>query len=279
MANKQRYIQRFKSYQDAVRVAKLRDPNGQRESTSRMTDHRVPRDEFKYWSGTANWEDALPLIEHGWSDGATKIETAAYRLTKKITRTEQTRARVLKDHGPGVPSVPRYLASNPRQYRAMKLMPAPTKSVKILLNASTSAGVSTDAFFRRGAALVSLMRALERANRPVELWVGGACEASWGGHTDWETVFRLKATDQRISPSLLAFTAHPAFFRRFIFALWEALPRDKVAIGAGYGRPTKFSEETAKGFDIVIEHMLWGNGQFDEAWVKQMLTAQGIDIK
>lgn len=275
MRQDDKYTQTFLSYRDAVdEVLSPKPETAQQYTTSHDAGTRE-NGEFRFWQGTESWESTIPLLDLGWQDGVDRIESRALAVTRRVQRLEVKRTRVMKEHGPGRASVTRALSGNPRPYHGTKMLPQPTRAIKILVNLSASAGVSTTAIFDRGAAIVALLRALERAGRPVELWVGGAVN-SFGGRA-WQTVIKVKASNQRVSPSLMAFTAHPAFFRRFLFALWERIPKSELELGWGYGRPAEFTADVTKDFDIVSEQMTYG-GVFDAKWVTSMLERMGVNV-
>jgi len=118
------------------------------------------------------------------------------------------------------------------------------KAVTIMVNAASSAAISADSLARKGAAILTLIDALESAGRPVEVIVGSY---SLKGRRALDVRVTLKRAGQRMSLDALAFAiGSPDFFRRVIFgareralnasvvsavpATWENVPTGAVVI-------------------------------------------------
>ncbi len=70
----------------------------------------------------------------------------------------------------GFPDVPALLAGSPLAMRQRRRRHA-LASLRIVVNVASSAGISDSLLERRGAATLALLRLLETAGHPVELWV------------------------------------------------------------------------------------------------------------
>lgn len=238
------------------------------------------------FTGTATFDEAIDLA-FGWKKGADRIEKMAARIKPRNQKNRfEAKAR---EAGPGVVSMGAFNAGHPQPYVVLEESNAVKagrgKIVKVVVNISASAGVNKSTIERRGAAILSLVSALEKAGRRVEVEVVEATGAGWNRNSKELLVYRVsvKKPQQKLNLYSIAFAiAHPSMLRRFIFSAMEhesdALRR-KFGVGSGYGMPADIPAESRgdiylgamKGWDSV-----WESDTAAEGWVKAQAEAQGV---
>lgn len=235
---------------------------------------------YSSWSGTRTWEEALDVARHGWPEGTSRVQAIAAQIG--VARAK--RPIVVHDVVGDTVDVPAYLAGIPNcmtRWEEGEEYTTGGKIVRIVLNASVSAGVGQDAIFQRGAAVVALSDLLEQSGRSVEITLACGVENAGQKH---ETYITLKRPDLPLSPDVLTFAAcHPAMLRRMLFSLWESIPEIRSGFrcytGGSYGHPSEVSQRG----DIYIGSAYlpaldWANPATVETWIKSQLAACGVTI-
>lgn len=259
---------RFDSLSALVDYAGQKSPNGGRGRTlaSRdRSDHRVR------FTGSRSWEDAVSLAFGGWVDGARRINRRRAAISA-LTEGEGNTV-LYKRRGPGALSSTRYIQGHPRPYLCVEKTPAPKRAVRILVNVCQSGGVSPESIERRGAAVCSLVDALEANGRTVEV----VTVAPHGYATYFCTV---KRSGQRLNlPSLAFALAHPSMLRRIIFGAIEQSDEKVWRLMAGtYGRVENVEPEPGTiylGSTILRE---FATDIEAAEWVKATAATQGVNL-
>jgi len=226
----------FDSYESFIRQAiKDGNPKNGKSSTSQDRKHS--------WDMGAGWEGTLELAKRGWPEGLKRIQKAAELLKLPVGEKSYDPRQVLAVSGDEV-DVGLYLSGEPECMYDYEMLETPSfgKVAKIIVNLAGSAGVKAETMFKRGAAAVLLIDALEQSGIRCEVW---ALPKSTSG--DGEPVERgsgkgafvvhvcVKQADDPVELDRLAFMlAHPAAFRRLGFRIMEQ--EDEMSFG---GRATR----------------------------------------
>jgi hypothetical protein len=146
----------------------------------------------------------------------------------------------------GVLCTPSYIAGDPTHFEcdAEETDGGKSKIIRLVVPLSASCGVNATALCNRGAAIASVIDALEAGGHSVEVETHSVHEDTHDGETQ-QTLIRhiVKEAGSALSLDRLAVSlAHPATFRRIHFAGVESIGdlTDPVEVGElrhGYGSP------------------------------------------
>lgn len=168
------------------------------------------------WDGAVGYDGALRLAADGWPEGVRQIHALARLLP----------SGQLPTRGFGVagefPDVPRALGGDPKSMVTRGARTAPKPVVTIAVGLQMSAGTTGKLAMNYGAALVGLIDRLEAQGVRIELHATGAITH---GNSEVSMAVCLKQAGDPLDQSAIAFSiAHPAMFRRLMFAAWERTP-------------------------------------------------------
>ena len=229
------------------------------------------------WHGTKDFAENLQLIERGWEDGVTKLDTVP-----NAKMADSLRPEMLWDVVGSDVDIASYMGGNPECMGEMVRRKRPTPVVKIGVDRVASAGVDRSKIERVGRNVLLLVESLRLAGIPAEIW---ACEAvagsrrKEGGRYDTDSVaydLRVKVQDagRHLDVSRMAYwMAHPSVLRRTFFALEELEPQHIRKCfgfdGGHYGMPiTNYAksefDEWAPGPNESEAHI--------QKWVEDVLT-------
>lgn len=125
------------------------------------------------WHGESS-DDAARLTTSGDLSRVARSDALLGRFERFAFET--TRKAWRDDIAGGFPNVPAYLAGHPLAMRRRAPAESAAAPLAVVVDLSTSAGISADAIERRGAAILALVRMLAM-RRPVELWAGTGLDA------------------------------------------------------------------------------------------------------
>lgn len=121
-------------------------------------------------------------------------------------------------------------------------------TVTLVVPCAFSSGESHEAILWTGAAVVAVANALEASGRACSILLASTtavCGEIGGVPTDDLIAVCMKRHDEPLDVARLATMAHPAFFRRAIFACMEAIPG--IELHDSYGRPHCWKEGSGDG--------------------------------
>lgn len=202
------------------------------------------------WDLNAGWDGALRLAREGWSEGARRVEFEAAQVTQIGDRPH-----IAFDVAGEFPDVARFCAGEPLHMVRHKRDRKPV--VHLLVNVCCSASISAKSFAAYGGAVAALVDQLENSDHRVELDVVAANAHSGRGRSlcGW----KVKQASDPVDMAAIAFSiAHPAAFRRLVFAMWERLGRELFTYG--YGSVTNLTREDAEVLDCPDAILLDGVG-------------------
>ncbi len=185
------------------------------------------------FTGTKSMEEALKLASGGWQEGAEH----ALKLQGDILAANPQLPKTVKYSMAGsIPNVPRAIAGNPINMKALDLSLSRRRPVLTILTAMhANWTISKAAISNRAAVVAAIIDMIEAA--------GYACEviafAPSIGHETNEVVSTsviVKASTQPLDVARLAYgIGHASMFRRLIFADWGSAPMLKKILGSGLG--------------------------------------------
>lgn len=234
------------------------------------------------WTLGHSYQECRGFLAHGWEEGRNTIEIVSsdtmpqpVRLKKKIAKTKVAGQR---------PHIARAASGSPKAMRRKKRVYR-EKVVRIAVNLAASATVRASETMKRGAAILSLVHALEESGVRVELDVIAATEGERSSKDSLVYRIRVKRAKDPLVLQELAFAlAHPGMLRRITFELRERLPTPIAnAFGVhasgegGYGTPAYIPAPLAKEYDCVFERM-YGAWTFDGATPQEWLDRHYREI-
>lgn len=220
-------------------------PEPQRTSKNKSPDRTA-------WSGTDSMETALELAKFGWGDGLKKIRKLAAEVkvhfpdlfAKQEASEEITHSMVGNYEDPS-------LDDSPDPENMLKFKPKFDElkygSVlqRLIIESSSSGGITPETFFLRGACIVALVEQLETYGFRLEIILQDTtANGMWGNEKGQELAVirtKLKSFEDHLDIDTLAFAvANPSFARRLMFGVMETFPLeqlDNFRVGATYGAP------------------------------------------
>jgi hypothetical protein len=235
------------------------------------------------WDYSAGWEGTVDLAGRGWPEGLASVEAIRANVSAVVAR-ELTRAAWTFDVAGAVPDVARYLAGEPENMLTPCEETAPARIVRLVVHMGASASITAAAMYKRGAAALALVDAIENTGARVEIVVASCHESRASGNRR-ALVVTVKRAEDHTEPDRLAFAlAHPATLRRLWFAYAENTytPDQRAEYGVGngsYGTPSDMPD--AERGDIYLPAALGWEEHFATpesagAWIMDTLRAQGI---
>ncbi len=212
---------RFESFGEFLRQA-TKESDGKAGRASRsLCGAGWERDFYQ----TGHFDEALKLAETGWADGAKQVLEKRASLESYVEAVAAARAtQVGYDFTGDYVDVGRFLSGEPECFGTTydgESSRGPV--VRIVANGAVSCGVSADAIFARGAAILAAVDILEGAGRRVELTLAFGSKG-WSDENlpNLEVFVPVKSPDQQIDIDRLAFAlCHASSFRRFGFSIYE----------------------------------------------------------
>ncbi len=259
-------------------------------------DHTGNRiDPSPSWDNDTGFAGAVHAAEHGWPEGLARITkmAASIDVCNKVHKPE-VYFDVVGEGGWDMGAVMAGLPEVAIAQRDSELqIDSPNGPVvKIGVNLCASAGITADVITARGAAMAALVDALETAGKRVELWLlcsfarecgrnGDGTYTGYGDKLIYEIV--IKQAHESLSLDKLAFMlAHPAMFRRIIFAMFPGTDMGKQSVFRSMkGYPSEHPESAQ--FDVYLASAMWKTVQWASpasarAWVLGQLAGFGVSV-
>lgn len=243
--------------------------------------------EFKFF-GTESFEDAAELFRKGWKEGAARVAALSGKCSKSLEAIRSKVNQVQYDVAGCWLDVARAVAGEPECWGSV--VPVEVSSVndqvvRVDCNVACSGGITREAFFRRGAAVLVFVDLVEALGKRVELWAVTG-EQSYKGHYQCRVL--VKAAGEQADPGRLAFMlAHPSWFRRVQFCVGCAhgFPPD-TTIPADYtydGIPCEQREEFGGDPNVVVFPKMHltevANAGGAQAFIEQKLSEAGLEVE
>lgn len=220
-------------------------------------------------AGIASYDEALSLAAHGWAAGMEHVRQIALPALAELVSTKTQTAGWGWDVTGADYDVGEYLSGAPECWLA-PVVEESKPVVKIVVNLTTSGGVSSDAITMRGAGVVALTMALQAAGYVVDVaGIVGTCPDYKQSH--WQRIPLTDANGGPLDADRLIFAlAHPASPR----VLGYGVAKDTVLNGADWSRGGWAQEAPPWDADLYLPHTFldaanWQDYASVSAWVKR----------
>jgi len=152
-------------------------------------------------------------------DGDLSRVAASDRLLERFERFafETERKRWVDDVCGGFPNVPAFLSGHPLAMRRRIADRDGAAPVAVIVDLTTSAGISPNTIEKRGAAILALVRLLSM-RRPVELWAGAMTSAAPSEQNLCGVYAKIETAPLDLATAAFVMT-HPGFTRRLCYAI------------------------------------------------------------
>lgn len=170
------------------------------------------------WDLDAGWEGALEIARNGWREGARNVRAALATIAGDLILAPPQ----LADVAGGVLDCAAHVAGAPDCFDVDDdEAGGRARVIRLLVPLSASGSVPASHLLNRGAAIASVIDALEAGGVSVELEI--IVTAGDGKHQAASRHFVKRAGDHLNLDALATSIVHPATFRRLHFATLEAM--------------------------------------------------------
>lgn len=195
------------------------------------------------WDLGTGWDGAVEIARNGWREGARKVRAALATIEGDMILTPPQVA----DVAGGVLDVAAHVAGSPDCFDVDDdEAVGKSRVVRLLVPLSASGMVAAQHLLNRGAAIASVVDALEAGGVSVELEV--IVTAGDGKHQATGRHFVKRAGEPLNLDAIATSIVHPATFRRLHFASLEALGNETPGgwkmserLVHNYGNPAPYS--------------------------------------
>lgn len=213
-------------------------------------DKSSQRHDYKGWSGTKTYGEAIELFKSGWTVGAQDL-TRKLKLAETDKQVQAVAKNVLSMCGYQA-IVPLYLNGVPNNMVNKKMVPIKQKVITINKALSASAAVSSQTLMNESIKCFQIIKKIESTGIRVNLNLMIST-----GHVMIK--IRLKSSTEKLNISKLAFPlVHVAMFRRLYFKFIEVYPTIPGSYRYGYGRvpsEDEFRKACEKG-EVLLPTLL-----------------------
>lgn len=240
-----------------------------------------------YFGGIGSLAECVRYAREGWKHGREKLLTLRGKLDKVISGGQFLPEMTFAECGEDV-DVGRFIGGIPenmidwqlREYKGGK----GGRTVKLLVNVTSSASIMSDAAFFRGAIAMAFSDVLESYGYRVEVWIG---EVGIQNPANTNIYVRacIKSASQPFDVDRIAFaTSHPAVQRRLFFRIYEQQKTQDWEVATWhYGAGGSFNDPDP---EIIEYGYLWhsnqgGNIEGDgfKTEFQNMLTRFGLQME
>ena len=257
-------VARFDCWEDFVAAAEVVSYKGCDSGHTKYNSH---------FYGTDSLPEAASLARKGWPEGAARVQAIRAEITASITAITNARVQSIGyDVAGDYVDIGRYLGGEPECFGTRFDDPSAAKPViKVSVNTAVSCGVSQEAIFARGAAILAAIDIIEATGKRVELWaVNGALADNGRIH---ETYVLVKSADQHLDCDRLAFAlCHASTHRRLCFSVFE-----KYGITAGGSFPHGVTDREGVYTPEARRRGTFSKKELLEE-VKKICDAAGVEI-
>ena len=197
------------------------------------------------FKGAKTPQEALKLAVHGWPEGAERINQLMVIAQDMGARKHSTRYDVAGDtfdpfrHAAGLPDYMSYEGEASGK----------KKVVRLAVNLSASCAVPNAHLENYGAALLSLVDALESKGLSVELTSYSRSKQQGQSVT---VKVGLKRAGEPLDVERVAYAlVHPSFYRTMIFCVFGMNPK-YAFLGGGLGQPDSVKSSEIEDDDVIL---------------------------
>lgn len=207
-----------------------------RKNNRVMRNERSSERKDYEFTGTENMEEAIGLMENGYSEPLERIKKSIDKLKAKSNVNVQ-KARPSIGVVGYVPCVPNAILNLPYSMIKTDRVPTKIKVITMYYSVSVNAGTDKNTIIEAGVSILSILNELELHGYRVKLEV--ECIGAYTHKEFASASINLKDWRENLDIKKLTFPlVHPSFFRRMGFKWLETVPKlsdDDYA--CGYGRP------------------------------------------
>lgn len=200
---------------------------------------------------TKNYEEALELLNNGWSEGAKDLTAQLNIANAKMQPKEVKRA--VYDIVGFQASVPRYIQGIPTNMVNKKTIKQKQKVLNLYKSITYYGGVDAKQIMKDSVKFLQIVQAVEAKGIRVNAYV--YFHSVSGGEEIVATV-KIKAASEKLNISKMSFPLlHPSMLRRFMFRFMETEPNmQNNSFRDGYGRPQENEKmtENVMGKDCIV---------------------------
>lgn len=187
--------------------------------------------EYYYFTNTHNFEEALDLLEHGWSEMAQKLNKQLVTKTMHVKNT--TKRKTVYDVVGHQAIVPLYLQGVPQNMAHTKMVSIPNKVITIDKCIGVLGDKTTEQIIEGSIKAMQIIRQLEAQGYRINLNLIAVAEA---GGQKLGCRIKVKKANEKLNVSKLAFPMiHPSMYRRMVFRFREVFPETNWDFASGYG--------------------------------------------
>ena len=237
-------VTEFSSIQDMVTYIKTTEVNKEvfrpRMNSKNGLASTRQKQNHDEWAGTDTFDEALNLLNHGWTEKAKELED---KLSRKLNKeaSQVVRQKSVYDIVGGNCSVPRYLQGVPNSMIRQVRTPVKQKVMTVNYNISFNCDVTAEEITNNAVECLAYVKQLEDAGTRVALNVVWITK----DFNDLTLVYSVpvKKTSERFSLAKVAFClCNPSMLRRIMFSCLERDPDATTGFIWGYGRSLRGSE-------------------------------------
>ena len=199
------------------------------------------------WSGVKSWQEAMGLAADGWHDTRPAVDAVLNPLRESLAEKLSLVSERAHDICGYEPDIDRFIAGELEcMYDdTFTMAPKEGKVYTLLVSGAVNSDVSPETLMKRGVAIVALVEAFQMVGSEVEIWVEDSFTPNNSQRVEgrsFSTLCRIhRAGDVLDVDGIMFPLAHPAWFRRFVFAECETVGqgvREEFGfhLGGGYGR-------------------------------------------
>lgn len=191
---------------------------------------------------TKDFEEAVDLFKHGWSDMAGKLVQKLKVIESKTQPTMKPRNTLSVCGYQAI--VPLYLQGVPNNMMNKKMVPIKQKVITINKSIDYHAGVDAETIIEESIKALQIIKKLEAQGYRCNLNIVLGSSAGYGvNEKQFLIKVRIKSANEKLNVSKLAFPlVHPSMLRRLFFRFIEVYPNVTKNFVHGYGAPAKSSE-------------------------------------
>lgn len=214
---------------------------------ARYTDSENISDHWTGWSGSKDFAEALNYAKFGWNAGIKEIgQEGSLQVSGG--------SKITKGVAGAIPDIPAFLSGVPENmFTYVDEVPHNRDQVTLFVPLTYSSG------YRVSDALLFCKDIVKEANKlgaKNDLRIVGmfGCDMPYDKVIDY---IIIKGFDQQLVLNNIAFSMHPAFFRRLYFRRLETYEN----LPAGYGTPSSakkiFINHTKKDFNMTSKDVFY----------------------
>ena len=192
----------------------------------------------EWFTKTKDFNEAVDLFKHGWSDMAGKLVQKLKVIESKQVPMMKPRSKL--DVCGYQAIVPLYLQGVPNNMVNKKMVPVKQKVITLNKSIDYNGGVKTEQIIDESIKAMQIIKKLEAQGFRCNLnLVLGSSE----GNKQFVMKVRIKSANEKMNVSKLAFPlVHPSMLRRLFFRFMEVYPNVTKAFVHGYGMPATSNE-------------------------------------